>query len=323
MRLFDVALNLADPMFKGIYRGKSGHANDFIYILKRAVVCNVCNFLLTGTNLESSKQVQLMATQISSYSTAGIHPTHAKEYKRDFEGIRSLLTENKTVPFENQRIIVAIGECGLDYDRLHFAEKEEQLLCFERHFDLAFEFQLPMFLHLRAADDDFLEMVAKNRSKFSRGVVHSFDGPLHTMKSLVDLDLFIGINGCSLKTAENINVVKEIPINRLLIETDAPWCDLRPSHASYPYLQKDLAIRMENLGIPSFKSIKKEKFVLGEMVKSRNEPSNLYQILFIIANIKEMDVNLLAETIFNNTQIFLGLEKVSPIHVPVPDQGAV
>jgi TatD DNase family protein len=315
MRLFDITINLSDPMFKGIYREKSCHPNDLNDVVRRAVACKVNKFLLTGTNLESSKLVETLSRKINSFYTVGIHPTHANEFKKDFEGIRSLLNENKLLEIKDQRIM-AIGECGLDYDRLYFAGKEEQLECFENHFNLAAEFQLPMFFHLRAADEDFLEIVKRNCFKFSTGVVHSFNGPADTMKSLLNLGLFIGINGCSLKTVDNLQVLKEIPLDRLLIETDSPWCDVCPSHASYPYLQLDLAKMMEKYEIPSFKSLKKEKFVKGEMVKGRNEPGNLYQVLFIIANLRQIDVKVLAETIYQNTLNFLCLEKVLPIAVP-------
>lgn len=306
-----MALNLSDPMFKGIYREKVCHPNDLKLVLQRALNCNVQSFLLTGTNYESSRQVLSIASSTSSYSTAGIHPTHSREFERDFPSIRELITSDRE---SHQRRIFAIGECGLDYDRLQFAGKEEQMLCFEKHFELTQSFNLPMFLHLRAADSDFLEILRRNRSKFTTGVVHSFDSSINTLNALLEMDLYIGINGCSLKTADNLKVVKEIPLDRLLIETDAPWCDIRPSHASFSHITANMDSLKTRFGIPSFKSFKKEKFEIGETVKSRNEPCNLAQILCVIASVKGIDPGLVADAVWENSKTFLGLDEISPFN---------
>ena len=77
--------------------------------------------------------------------------------------------------------IIAIGECGLDYERLFCAEEDTQKMVFEKHFDLAQEFNLPMVLHSRGSTDDFYDMVKANRSKFSQGVVHCFTGETKEM----------------------------------------------------------------------------------------------------------------------------------------------
>jgi len=73
---------------------------------------------------------------------------------------------------------------------------------------LAQKYNLPIYLHSRATEGDFVRIVKENRHKFSTGVVHSFTGDLQEMKDLVEMDLFIGVNGCSLKTEENLEVVK-------------------------------------------------------------------------------------------------------------------
>ena len=81
-----------------------------------------------------------------------------------------------------------------------------------------------MYLHNRNTGNDFYDMVKKNRHRFTTGVVHSFTGTLEEVKQIVELDLYIGINGCSLKTAENLEILKQIPIDRMMLETDAPYC---------------------------------------------------------------------------------------------------
>ena len=163
-------------------------------------------------------------------------------------------------------------------------------------------------------------MIARNRSRFTQGLVHSFTGSLAHMKSLTeDHSLYIGINGCSLKTNENLEVVKEIPIDKLLLETDAPWCDCRPTHSSSSILQTNLQNLMNHHGIPTFRSLKKEKFEMGQMVKSRNEPCNLYQILFIVAALKKIDPAELAEQVWKNSLHFLCLDEVTGISIPEDD----
>lgn len=81
-----------------------------------------------------------------------------------------------------------------------------------------------MFLHNRNATDDFVAIVNQHRDKIvNGGVVHSFTGSLAEAKRLLDLGFYIGINGCSLKTEDNLKNVTEIPLDRLMVETDCPW----------------------------------------------------------------------------------------------------
>lgn len=139
--------------------------------------------------------------------------------------------------------LVAFGEFGLDYDRLHFCNKEVQLHSFAEQLKVAVSLkpQLPLFLHSRAAGEDFARLMREafgpNLEKLTTGgVVHSFTGGLEEMQELLDLGLYIGINGCSFKTEENCAVVKELPLDRIMIETDGPWCEVRPSHYGWKYL---------------------------------------------------------------------------------------
>ena len=95
---------------------------------------------------------------------------------------------------------------------------------FEAQLEIAVELQLPLFLHSRAAGEDFERLLAPRLEKLpKRGLVHSFTGTLEEMQRLVALGLDIGVNGCSLKTEENLEVVKAIPLDRIQIETDGPW----------------------------------------------------------------------------------------------------
>jgi len=119
--------------------------------------------------------------------------------------------------------------------------------------------------------------------------VHSFDGSLEEAQNFINMGLFIGINGCSLKTKANLEVIKNLPRDKMMIETDAPWCDIRKTHAGYEHIRT------------TFPTKKKEKFVKGECVQNRNEPCNLSQILEVIAGVHGEDVTGLAEILYHTT----------------------
>ncbi|KAI1316547.1 TatD DNase [Mortierella claussenii] len=159
-----------------------------------------------------------------------------------------------------------------DYDRLHFCPKETQLRFFERQFELAELTRLPMFLHNRNTGSDFGKLISQNRSRFIHGVVHSFTGTMEELQHYLDLGLYIGINGCSLKTEENLKVAASVPLDKLMLETDGPWCDIRPTHASYKHLSS-MSAKYQALYNPPAK--KKERFEMGSAVKSRNEPCTM------------------------------------------------
>jgi TatD DNase family protein len=165
---------------------------------------------------------------------------------------------------ENKDRVVAIGEIGLDYDRVHFCEPDIQKKYFEKQLELAETFDLPLFLHCRAAHDDFIQILENNKSKTERGgVVHSFDGTLEQAKKFIEMGFYIGLNGCSLKTDANLEVVKALPNDRIMIETDAPWCEIRPTHAS----SKHVLTKFENV-----KRKDKKKWQRDTLVQGRNEP---------------------------------------------------
>jgi TatD DNase family protein len=118
-----------------------------------------------------------------------------------------------------------------------------------------------MYLHSRNTDNDFYTITKENRHKFSTGVVHSFTEGEDVLNSYLSLDLYIGVNGCSIKTNENMEVVKKIPLDRIMLETDAPYCDIRSTHASHQFVKTKFDNR-----------IKKEKMKKGLICKDRNEP---------------------------------------------------
>ncbi|KMZ69772.1 TatD-like protein [Zostera marina] len=291
VRMIDIAVNLTDGMFKGIYNGKCRHKPDITAVLGRAWAAGVDRIIVTGGSLQESKDALAIAeTDGRLFCTVGVHPTRCKEIEESgdpdmyFKQLLSLANEG----IEKGKV-VAIGECGLDYDRLHFCPIEVQKKYFEKQFDLAESLKLPMFLHMRAACNDFCEILARNASR--AGTVHSFTGSLEDSEKLLMFDnLFIGINGCSLKTDSNIGVTKGIPIERMMIETDSPYCEIRSTHAGIHFVKS------------VWPSKKKEKYDYNSTVKGRNEPCSIRQVLEVVASCKEIDdMNQLSKVLYNNT----------------------
>lgn len=288
-KFIDIGANLTDPMFKGIYNGSKKHVEDLHEVIKRAKTNGVEKIIITGGSLEDSKaSLELAKTNDVLYTTVGCHPTRCKEFE-DSGDPDSYLQQLKMLVLQNKEKVVAVGECGLDYDRQQFCSKEIQQRYFEHQFDIAEETCLPMFLHCRNSASDLVTTLKRNRERFSTAVVHSFDGSKDEAREFLDLGLYIGINGCSLKTSENLEVVASLPSERIMIETDAPWCEIRPSHASAKYVKT------------VFPSKKKEKFQSGFLVKNRNEPSNIIQVLEVLAGVRDQDIEEIATVLFENT----------------------
>ena len=146
-----------------------------------------------------------------------------------------------------------------------------------------------MYLHSRSTEGDFAKIVKENRDKFSTGVVHSYTGDEDEMNQLVEMDLYIGINGWSLKTKENWEVAAKVPLDRIMLETDCPYCEIRNTHFSSQYVKTDIP-----------KSPKK-KYKAEKMVKERNEPWTMIQVLEAVAALKGISEVELAEAAWENT----------------------
>ena len=223
-----VGINLTDPTFHGKYHGKKVHEADLEHVLSRAIDVGCEKFMVTGSDLQESKNAIALAEKYPGhcYATVGVHPCSTKTFDTHQGGPSQLLQEleHLATNAKERGFVTAFGEIGLDYDRLMLTGKSQQLKYFEAQLDLAVKVQLPLFLHSRAAGEDFERLLSARLPRLpKRGVVHSFTGTVEEMERLVALGLDIGVNGCSMKTEENLEVVKRIPLRHLQIETDGPW----------------------------------------------------------------------------------------------------
>ena len=296
MRVFDIGANLVDDMFKGVYRSKGIHPQDLLGVLRRARQHGVTDVMITASHLRDTLDALEMVKQHSSTSssvrlstTVGVHPCTALEFEKNANYLDAL-KQQLTNPH-----VIAVGECGLDYDRLDYCPVAKQLEYFELQFELAETSNLPMFLHMRAAANDFIDVVGRNRHRFRHGVVHSFTDSWETAQRLLELGLFIGINGCSLKTGMGVEVVRRLPLDKLMVESDAPWCEMRASHAGTAFTG----------GYKLGGSVDKSRHDIELMVKGRNEPCATRLVLEAIAGIKGIPIEELAEQVYlNTTSIF-------------------
>jgi TatD DNase family protein len=293
--MIDIGANLLDPIF----------SHDIGRVLLRAQQqSGISSIFITGTNLEQSHAAIQLTKQFPQpllKCTVGIHPTESLSIVTNKTWFDDLL---KLASSGGGKHVVAIGECGLDRDRTHFAPFENQLSCFEPHFDACKILSLPMFIHSRNCPAEMIAMLTKRRNDLVKGgVVHSFTGTVEELKSYVDLDLFIGVNGCSFKTVENIKIIKQIPLDKLLIETDAPWCTIKPTMEGIASLGDQF--RITKFEQPS-KEIKKFDPVkppqeLDWVIKNRNEPRNLLNVLEVVAAVHEQDIDTMKKILFENT----------------------
>ena len=166
----------------------------------------------------SIKCIKLSNRNKNVYATVGFHPHEAEGFTES-----SLLELEELVKQNNK--VVAIGEIGLDY-YYDFSPREIQKEVLEKQIVLADKLNLPCVFHVREATEDFLNIIKNLAKKYKiRGVVHSFSGSIETAKILLNFGFYLGINGIiTFKNANKmLDVVKFLPLDKILIETDAPY----------------------------------------------------------------------------------------------------
>jgi TatD DNase family protein len=237
--------------------------------------------------------------------TIGVHPYHATEADEGGENYYQDLakTINATLK-EEPGLLGAFGELGLDYDHLAAASKEAQIRVFKKQLDMivAEGWRLPLFLHCRAAFEDFVSILTPylDRLPLRSGLVHSFVGTASQMQTLIDLGLEVSVNGFSFRDQESLDMVRAAPLDKLQIETDAPWGDIQAtSEVSKAYLKNATKL--------PYAAKKKDKFVMGETVKERNESCKMEGVAMIVAGLKGLSVEEVADAAYkNSTQMFWG-----------------
>jgi TatD DNase family protein len=209
MSLIDIGANLTHESFH----------HDLDAVMQRAHAHGVDRMIVTGASRDGSASARVLAARHPArlFATAGVHPHHAVEYD---DATDAALRE-----FAQDPAVVAIGETGLDYNR-NYSPRGVQLQVFERQLQLAVDVGKPLFLHQRDAHGDFVALLARYRDKVPGVVVHCFTDTGEALGDYLALDCHIGITGwiCDERRGTHLReLVRGIPANRLMIETDAPY----------------------------------------------------------------------------------------------------
>lgn len=218
--MFDIGVNLTSVQF----------AKDRADVVQRAQRAGISGMLLTGTSLHESQQALALAqTYAGCWSTAGVHPHDASQWEdASADEIRQLAAAPE---------VVAIGECGLDFNR-NFSTPEEQERAFTAQLALAADLVMPVFLHCREAHSRFIALLDPWLDKLPGVVLHCFTGTQQEARECLARGLFLGITGwvCDERRGMALReLLPLIPAQQLLIETDAPYLlprDLKPKPAS-------------------------------------------------------------------------------------------
>jgi TatD DNase family protein len=215
--LVDIGLNLAHDSFD--------HDRDEVVAHARAA--GVAHMVVTGSSIASTRAaIELVRSSTATFrATAGVHPHHAGELREhDLPALRELLAAPE---------VGATGECGLDYFR-NYSTHEEQERAFRWQLELAVESGKPVFLHQRDGHDAFTAILRDYLPRLVGGVAHCFTGDERELRDYLDLGLSIGITGwiCDERRGLHLReLVRQVPLERLMVETDAPYLlprDLQP-----------------------------------------------------------------------------------------------
>jgi TatD DNase family protein len=251
------------------------HLNDKAYdddrkeVIARAAEAGVTKLMVVGITERTSRQAIDIANAFAGcYASVGVHPHDATHGgKAVLEKLRRLAADPK---------VKAWGETGLDFNRM-FSPKEIQEESFVRQVEIAGELDLPLIFHERDSDGRFYELLSTHMKKGQKGVVHCFSGTRPEMEKYLELGLHIGVTGILTikKRAELLRQLVEImPIDRILVETDAPYLTPEPEKRQH----------------------------------RRNEPAFVGSVLMALAEIRKMDPEKLAPAIWDNTCRLFGID---------------
>src|SRR3954469_10238887 len=259
MQLVDIGANLTHSSFH----------DDVDAVVARARAAGIATLVVTGTTVLESRLAAEIADRYDLYCTAGVHPHHARDCdERTIAELRHLCVHPR---------IVAIGECGLDFNRNYSAHPDQEKW-FVAQLELGLELGRPLFLHSRDAHPRFAEILRTHRVQ--KAVAHCFTGERDELHAYLDLGLYVGITGwiCDERRGKHLlELVRDIPADRLLVETDAPYLtprDLRPQPKA-----------------------------------RRNEPAFLPHILKTVARAVGRPVEQVAEETMRNAQTLFGIRE--------------
>lgn len=261
----DIGINLTNKQFQ----------NDIDDVVQDAVDADVTQMILTGTSVRNSEESAKIARQYPGmlYATAGIHPHDAKSFdNQSIAKLRKLL---------EQKQVVSVGECGLDFDR-DFSPRNKQEECYRAQLELAIEVQKPLFLHERAAFSSFMNITKDYLPKLPKAVVHCFTGTLQEAKTYLDNGFYLGFTGAisdSKRFAHLKEVIQYVPLDKMMIETDAPF--MLPKNVPNSLLKK--------------------------YHERRCEPAFLPYVAGTIAQFKEIALDKVAEETTRNSKAFFGI----------------
>lgn len=258
-KYIDIGVNLTGSSFK----------KDVSQVIERAQQAGIEQLIVTGTNIQHSEQAIQLTEQYEStcFSTAGLHPHHASDYCSDLGSELRDMLKHKNV--------VAVGECGLDFNR-NFSTRKQQIIAFEAQLEIAIDMKKPVFLHQRDAHEDFISIIKSCRSDLNKLVAHCFTGSIEELNDYVLLDMYVGVTGwiCDERRGQVLQqAVKNIPLDRIMLETDAPYL-----------LPRDLQVK--------------------PLEKNRNEPCFLPHIAKSVAKYMGLEETRLVTAAYKNSGEF-------------------
>tara|TARA_Y100000748_G_scaffold250122_1_gene215136 strand:+ start:2297 stop:3088 length:792 start_codon:yes stop_codon:yes gene_type:complete len=193
--------------------------------------------IITSSNIQDAEIALEIINRYPKifFTTIGYHPHNAKDFRPEhIYEIKKYCKQNK---------VIAIGECGLDYYR-KYSSVEQQIFCFENHLMIAKDNNMPVFLHERHAHNDFIDILKKYKDNIDKAVVHCFTGNKNELEAYLDLGCYIGITGwiSDLDRGRHLhNLMKYIPKDKLMIETDSPYL-----------IPKNLPFKHDGINQPSY-----------------------------------------------------------------------
>ena len=254
----DIACNFTSDRFD----------NDLDEVINHAIVNNITKFGLICSRLSDIDKLLEIYNRYSKdmFFTIGVHPHHANEINEEYlKKLKEVINNNNPH---------AIGETGLDFFR-NLSTYEEQIFAFEEQIKIAIDTNKPLFLHQRDSHDDFIKILRKYSSDINKSVVHCFTGTKEQLNDYLELDCYIGVTGWICDAKRNVELrktIKNIPLERLMIETDCPYL-----------IPKNLEEKPKN---------------------NRNEPTYLNHIANEVATLMKKDINDIREKTYKTSLSF-------------------